>query len=269
MSIEYFIINNSKDKKIYKEEVQDIFELVYQKKLNNELWQHQFINSPYDNTVLFLAKDIENKQVIGTSLMILQKSIIENKEYKYFLFTTSTILKEYRNKGIYAELLKKQKEFAIANKVDFILAFPNKLAYPVLKLFGGFKDIKKINLVKTNFDNIDFDSSSNSLVIDNEMFKWRFEHKKYLFYNRKNKVIIFKEFDGAYDILAIYEKQYFDYDFVESNINTSLKINVLEENIKNINEIEVIDTLNATCFPINKTFDYKKIKINLLMSDVF
>ena len=32
---------------------------------------------------------------------------------------------------------------------------------------------------------------------------------------------------------------------------------------------EVIDTLNATCFPINKTFDYKKIKINLLMSDVF
>ena len=31
MSIEYFIINNSKDKKIYKEEVQDIFELVYQK----------------------------------------------------------------------------------------------------------------------------------------------------------------------------------------------------------------------------------------------
>ena len=110
MSIEYFIINNSKDKKIYKEEVQDIFELVYQKKLNNELWQHQFINSPYDNTVLFLAKDIENKQVIGTSLMILQKSIIENKEYKYFLFTTSTILKKYRNKGIHAELQKKQKK---------------------------------------------------------------------------------------------------------------------------------------------------------------
>jgi len=265
--IEYRLILTAKEKEVLKTNFLDLFRSVYEKELEEKLWEHQILNSPYSDSPLFLAFD--GDKIIGTALMILQKCIIEGKEYTYFLFTTSAILKEYRSKGIYAALLKKQKEYANSCEVAFIFAFPNKLAYPVLKLFGGFKDIRKIDLVKTSLENIDFDSFNNSLVVDNEIFKWRFEHKNYLFSTIKDKVIIYKEFNNTYDILVAYNKSDFDFNFKETKIDSSSKINILAQNIKDIEEVEIIDTLNSTYYPLNKSLDYKKININLLMSDVF
>ncbi|AII13915.1 hypothetical protein CIG1485E_0035 [Campylobacter iguaniorum] len=269
MKIEYLILKSKEEKNYYKYDIQRNFSDVYHKELKDDQWEHQFINSPYNDTALFLAKDIDNNLIVGTSLMILQKYATKEKEGNFYLFTTSMVIKEYRNRGIYVQLLKLQKEYAQKNNVDFILAFPNKLAYPCLKLFGGFKDIKKIKLIRTNLENVNLNSFESSLVIDKEMLKWRFEHKNYLFCVRDNKIIIFKKFENAYDILAVLDYINFDHNLMQANICDLSVVNILEFNAKNDNNIEVIDTINATYLPIQSDFDYSKIYINLLMSDVF
>lgn len=265
--IEYKILIKPDEKELIKKSFLDLFSTVYEKNLDEISWKHQVLNSPYNCTPLFVAMD--DDKVVGSALMILQKCLIDDKEYNYFLFTTSAIIKEYRSKGIYPELLKLQKEYAKKNYVDFIFAFPNKLAYPVLKLFARFKDLKKFDLVKTTFDNIDFEKIENNLLIDKKFFKWRFEHKDYLFYELNDKVIIYKEFNDCYDILAIYNVKDFPFPFNNTILEQNKKIIILGSYTKNHNLIKKIDVLNATYFPLNENLDYSKLNVNLLMSDVF
>ncbi|WP_375724882.1 GNAT family N-acetyltransferase [Arcobacter sp. KX21116] len=265
--IEYKILTKPEEKILIKKEFLDFFATVYKKELNENSWYHHIINSPYNNTPLFIA--MQENTIIGSALMILQKCIIEEKKYNYFLFTTSAICKEFRPKGIYAELLKIQKEYAKQNNADFIFAFPNKLAYPILKLFGGFKDLKKFNLVKTNFDNINLENINNSLIIDTNIFNWRFEHKNYKFHIINDSVLVFKDFQDSYDILGIYKSVDFNFNFIDSLLEKKKNIITLNCYVKKEYNTQVIDTIYTTYFPINKSIDYSKYNINLLMSDVF
>lgn len=264
--IKYKIFTTIEEKKSLKTNFLNLFNSVYERELEEKLWEHQILNSPYNDSPLFVAMD--GKLIVGSALMILQTCIIDGNKYRYYLFTTSAIRKEYRPKGVYAQLLKMQKEYAKENNADFIFAFPNKIAYPVIKLFGGFKDLKKDNLIKTTFKNLNLQNSDNSFVIDSYMYQWRFEHKEYMFHLTQDKVIIFKEFQGGYDLLAIYDAQDFKHDVKNTFMENDRDIITLNSYTRDKNS-QLIDTIDSTYFPINKNIDYSKLSINLLMSDVF
>jgi hypothetical protein len=202
--------------------------------------------------------------------MIPQKFSYGEIDGSYYLWTTSAIEKEYRNKGLYAKLLTRQREYAAENQKDFIFAFPNKLAYPVVKLFGGFKDLYKTDLVKTTIDAFDLESIENSLVVDENFFRWRFEHKDYLFYELKKYIIISKKFENSLDVLAIYKKNDLkNIEFKISNESIPRDIITMKSFLKDKSPVYILDQLSGTYYPINKDIDYKNIKLNLLMSDVF
>ena len=265
--ISYKILTEPIEKNSLKEEFQIFFNSVFDQNLADSIWQHQIINSPYSNSPLFLA--FKENKIIGSALMILQKIIVEGKEYRYYLFTTSAIEKKYRNQGVYAELLKIQKEYAKNKNIDFIFVYPNKIAYQVLKLFGGFKDLQKDNLVQTVFENLNTSHNQNSLLIDNKMFSWRFEHKDYKYCLHKHNIIIYKKFENSYDIMAIYSKNDFKHHVTYSDISKENTIITLQKNIKHTNGIEKINQIKSVYFPLNKDINYAAIDINLLMSDVF
>jgi len=264
--IKYKIFITIEEKESLKTKFLNLFNSVYERELEEKLWKHQILNSPYNDSPLFIAMDGE--LIVGSALMILQTCIIDGNKYRYYLFTTSAIRKEYRPKGVYAQLLQMQKEYVKENDADFIFAFPNKIAYPVLKLFGGFKDLKKDNLIKTTFANLNLQNSDNSFVIDNYMYQWRFEHKEYMFYLTQEKIIIFKEFQDGYDLLAIYNTQDFKHDVKITFIENDRDIITLDSYTRDKNS-QLINTIYSTYFPINKNIDYSKLSINLLMSDVF
>lgn len=266
--IKYQIVRKKQDKKKLQKSFQDFFILIYNRELTDIDWEHQFIHSPYEDSALFLAFD--GDQIVGSALMIPQKFTINNSIGSYLLWTTSAIKKEYRQFGIYAELLSMQRTYAQEHNADFIFAFPNKLAYPVVKLFGGFKDFYKINLIKTTIDNLDFEQVDNSLVLDDSFTQWRFEHKEYLFYETKQYILITKRYNNVLDVLAIYPKEHWDknittlpHDLKDSMIITASTF------VKSLEDVEVLDQLNGTYFPINKNIEYARVKLNLLMSDVF
>jgi len=266
--IKYKILLTPQEKQKIKKEFQDFFKEVYNQSLSEDNWEHQFIHSPYDDSPLILA--LYDNKIIGSALMIAQKfSTIEDKGL-YYLWTTSAIAKEYRSKGIYAELLSKQREYAEKTHKSFIFAFPNKLAYPVVKLFGGFKDLVKTDLVKTTLSQIDFSKTFNTLLIDQSFFDWRFEHKSYLFYMYENSVIVAKKYEDTLDVLAIYPQNAFkEIGVTYDQIAPEQKIITIASFLKEAGDVEILDKVNGTYFPINKNVNYDTMNINLLMSDVF
>ena len=266
--IHYKIVTSPIDKQHMKEAFQLFFKSVYGQELDDMNWEHQFIHTPYEDSSLFLAYD--DTQIIGSSLMIPQKYKTASDTGDYYLWTTSAIAKPYRAKGVYAKLLELQRNQATAKKKDFIFAFPNKLAYPVVKLFGGFKDLGKTELVKANIHDIDYNNIINTLVIDQAFSRWRFEHKPYRFYLHGKYVIIAKEFQKTLDVLAIYPQEIleeFEIEYTTDSLNTD--IITLKSFLKKDSVSEVIDVVRGVYFPINKEIDYTKMKLNLLMSDVF
>jgi len=268
MNIVYKILLKAEEKEAIKDEFQNFFASIYDQKLSDVNWEHQFLHSPYEDSPLFLVFD--NNKIIGSALMIAQKFRTMEDEGSYYLWTTSAIAKEYRNKGIYAELLLKQREYAENTHKCFIFAFPNKLAYPVVKLFGRFKDLVKTNLVKTTLSQIDFSKISNTLLIDQAFFDWRFEHKKYLFYMYEGDVIVAKKYEDVLDVLAIYSQEVFgEIDVTYHQIVPKQKIITIASFLKEDSDAEILDKVSATYFPINKNINYDALTINLLMSDIF
>lgn len=268
MSIVYKVLLEVKEKEAIKNEFQNFFASIYDQILSDTLWEHQFLHSPYDDSPLFLVFD--DDKIIGSALMIAQRFSTIEDEGSYYLWTTSAIVKEYRSKGIYAELLSKQREYAEKTHKSFIFAFPNKLAYPVVKLFGGFKDLVKTNLVKTTLSQIDFSKTYNTLLIDQSFFDWRFEHKSYLFYMYENSVIVAKKYEDTLDVLAIYPQEVFkETDVTYHQIAPEQKIITIASFLKEASDVEILDKVNGTYFPINKNVNYDTMNINLLMSDVF
>lgn len=266
--VEYKVITDAKSKQSLKSSFQKFFKTIYNQELTEKNWEHQFIHSPYEDSALFLAFDGE--KIVGSALMIPQKFTTLSSSGSYYLWTTSAIDKEYRSQGLYAEILKMQREYTLQNKKDFIFAFPNKLAYPVVKLFGGFKDLYKVALVKANINDLDFSNINNSLVIDKAYLEWRFEHKEYLFYDIDGYVVMAKKFEDSLDILAVYNRS--DLNGIALTIESSSipkNIITMQTFLKENCASTTIDQLSGTYFPINKEIDYSAIKLNLLMSDVF
>ena len=267
MNIKYRIIESVDDKNKIKEGFQKFFLSVFDQALTDEIWEHQFLRSPYGSSSLFLAMHEDN--IVGSALMIPQKLIIDGKVVDYFLYTTSAVSKSYRPKGVYVELLSMQREYCSSKGMGFIFAFPNKLAYPVLKLFGGFKDLTKTNLVKTKLSEIDLFSVDNSFVLDAALMQWRFEHKKYNFFYYKKHVLFVKLFEGNLDLLAIYpEKDVSGLELELEIIDENQTIVTLETFLKKESNTEKLAIVTATYFPV-EDLDYSNVKINLLMSDVF
>ena len=266
--IDYQILTTVEAKQALKNDFQLFFKDVYTQNLSDNNWEHQFLHSPYEDSALFLAFD--NEKIVGSALMIPQKYQTKACSGSYYLWTTSAVSKAYRSKGVYAELLAMQREYTTKNKKDFIFAFPNKLAYPVVKLFGGFKDLYKTNLIESSIDMLDLENIENSLVIDKDFFKWRFEHKDYLFYEIKTYIIMAKKFENTLDILAIYRKEDLgDLSIKIEDVQISENIITMASFLRKNAAFSTLDILTGTYYPINKNIDYNTIKLNLLMSDVF
>ncbi len=270
--LEYTILTSENEKNRLKGEFLTFFLEVYGKPLDESAWFHQFINSPYNDTPLFIVR--YNNKLVGSALMIKQKMDLGGEVVDYFLFTTSAILESYRNLGIYAEFLKMQKKYAMDQGASFIFAFPNKLAHPVLKLFGRFKDLKKIQLGNMSIKDIDFDIISNSFFLDENVVNWRFEHNDYRFLQYEDYVLIVKEFESALDLLAIYPKSEFEsYSIHLDDLNENLVVFGDLSYAPKLENVDILNILNPTYFVTNKDFDEKyfleKVSVNLLMSDVF
>lgn len=265
--INFKIIKNKEEKEFIKGDFGFFFESVYEGKLSRTVWEHQFLNSPYDDSPLFLGYD--DDKIIGSALMIRQKMRYRDVVLDYYLFTTSAVLFEYRPKGVYAHLLDMQKEYAKKNDAMFILAFPNDAARLVLRLFGGFKGLGKLNVVSAKYRDLDGSLLNDSLYIDDAVFNWRFEHNKYKFCKVDRRVIVYKKYREAIDILGIYKDCDIDFDVVYDNIYLDDNVILIEGLLKKEAQREVVSAAYPAYLLLDESIDITGARVNLLMSDVY
>ena len=75
--------------------------LIFNQNLNDKLWEHQVVNSPYNNSPLFLALD--GNKIVGSALMILQK--IQSSSIFFPLNSNSSLGVQSSSRAIFVRLL--------------------------------------------------------------------------------------------------------------------------------------------------------------------
>ncbi|EAI9960574.1 hypothetical protein C5441_04585 [Campylobacter coli] len=247
----------------YQYQIEKLFEKIFSRRLMN--FKHLFLENPYRCKIICYA---ENNSILGVGAISYFEFYLDNILYKYYIFTTSMIDESVRSKGVYFKILDIIKHVAFLDGVDFILAFPNHHAYPILSRrsfqllsrysFGALDNLK---LLKYNYPRLEF---------NNDYLNWRFKINKYYQFNTKLNSkpvqIIYKIYDQKIDVLHIFYKKIF-IDLEERVIGLNEKILVpmhIEDLSKRENPEGIV---NMMYFPINRS----KIELTFspILSDVF
>ncbi|XAK03151.1 hypothetical protein AAID96_03415 [Campylobacter coli] len=246
----------------YKNQIEKLFEKIFLKKLIN--FEHMFTESPYGCKIVCY---IENKNILGVGVISFFEFRLNNVMYRYYLFTTSMIDESVRSKGVYFEILDAIKNIAFMDNADFILAFPNHRAYPILsytfQLLSrySFVLLDDFKLLSYKYPKLDF---------SRDYLDWRFQKNKYYQFNTKLNgrliQIIYKIYNQKIDILHIFEKKVF-INLEERAIRSNEKI-LAPMPIDNISKKESPEgVLNMMYFPVRKT--NLRLDFSPILSDVF
>ena len=273
--VEYQIIEE-KDLKIkHKESFFKLFSKSFERDLSQREWEHLFINSPYGNSILILG--LHENEVVGSTNLIPQKLIIQGKCYEYYLLATSAVDEEFRSEGVYLKILAKAKDVLISGSKEFLLAFPNKKAYPLLIKLLQFIALEKreiATLASEHFNSFKFADPLNSLFFEPSFMNWRLEHKDYFLSERENNLLICKDYEKSIDVLEVLDKKNIwlkeNFQTKEFNINKT-SINVLQNRLDSasISHVEKTDAIYPVYWAKDQGLDLTRVDIRLLMSDVF
>ena len=274
--INYQILTGVSEKNRYKTRIFSLFNHIFNKELKESEWSHFFLNSPYENSLLILALSAD--KVVGIANLIPQKLNIGRKKYNYYLFITSAVLKSFRSEGVYMETIKIIKNILKNKEKDFIFAFPNKNAYPLLTELFYFIPLKRKEIVNVNNFNLKELKPvypERSIFLDDQFVKWRFEHKHYFYIRHNGKCIIYKGYKDSLDVIEIIESKYENiisrFISIKNDINPYSVFNVLKNRLLSPGnkEYKVGTTVSPCYFSFDTNLDLSKLDISLLMSDVF
>ncbi|EGK8203503.1 hypothetical protein IO475_001000 [Campylobacter coli] len=262
--MENIIILETKNQMLkYKHQIEKLFEKIFSRRLIN--FEYLFTESPYGCKIVCY---IENKNILGVGAISFFEFYLDDVLYKYYIFTTSMIDESVRSKGVYFKILDVIKNVALADNVDFILAFPNHHAYPILSRRSfqllsrySFATLDSFKSLSYNYPKLEF---------SNDYLKWRFKINKYYQFNTelndKPIQIIYKMYNQKIDILHVFEKKVF--------INLEERVIRLNENILTPIHIEDLSkrdnpegVINMMYFPVRKT--NLRLDFSPILSDVF
>jgi len=233
----------------------------------SEYYDWQYRKCPYGITKIFLAKD-ENEKIIGMEPIIPMKLLIDKKTVLSSLSCNSVVDPDFRNQGVFSNLVSNVIEFVNRDKISSIYGIPNTKSHQIF-LKNGFLDIGELPLLFRPLKISNYFSSPIKEIIKPFDTLWKIK-------NRKTKIELFEDeinldFEKIISNLAkrisILQKR--DKEFLEwryrNHPSRKYKIHVLKENteiqgyiisrISNFNGKKIGIILD---FVINSDTEYKK-----------
>jgi len=267
-------ITDSQDKKQYENSLASLFEQTFSRPLRSLEWNMLFECAPYGGSVTILC--IDNEQVVGCANFVPQRLKVQGKVYQYYLFTTSMVDEAYRTKGVYFKLISEMKQMLKASQYDFILAFPNELAYPlVTSSLVGFKAVATDNMVSLgSLEEVDSSVSydeENSILLDKAFFDWRLKRDNYFLAQSKSKLLLCKEYGEAIDILEVFDGELdaiSELALERKNISAKESYNLLSRKDNLTEETQVLNKLNLVMFSHSPEYYMLDIQVSLLAWDI-
>lgn len=89
----------------------------------------QYIQNPFGNAIVTIAKDEVKDEIIGTNTIIPIEIWIDKKLIKASLACNVQVDPKYQNKGIFSKLLNSMNSIANKNNISFLYAVPNDNSY--------------------------------------------------------------------------------------------------------------------------------------------
>lgn len=195
------ILENSKDKLNYQAEIQNLFHKIFRKPM--PYYERFFTATPFGNKMICYTRD---NAIKGMGNITRIQAKLDEQSYNYYLFTTSMIDESVRKNGAYFAILNTIKEVAMEDKVDFILAFPNANAYPILSKLGRFELIGKYAFSTLPLHQV-LSLPWQQLHFTQEMLQWRLSFHQYYKHIDTDCQIIYKLYNDVIDVLHIFDNQ--------------------------------------------------------------
>ncbi|OVE81660.1 hypothetical protein BVY03_03405 [bacterium K02(2017)] len=280
--MKFNIYKNKNELLSIKDNVQNLFKMVFNRSLTDNEWEHYYLNSPLQDVVSFVG--YENDTLIAHGAIIKQQlKDDQGNIFSYFIQTAIMVHPEHRNLLCFNSLMQTIHDY-VNSANTFVMAFPNDNSYgPFIQMLRWHKiteyKIKQYSFAKEDIDRaensqVDQQDYQYSLNIDERFFKWRSELNNMKLHNLDPGNIIYKDYEGALEILDVNGK-----NVLLKNIMQQLgfeKVNLPDCFLASVNmnglsfNIEVGNTQRMCVYPNkSKNIDYAAIKPSLLFSDVF
>jgi hypothetical protein len=248
----------------YSKKIAKLFEICFDKEIDQSLWEWAYIKNPSGSPVIATAMD--NNELVGhyaVTPMVFMEGGFQQVGY---LSMTTMVHPNYRKHGLFVELAS--AAYLEADEQTFVYGFPNENSIPGFKkkLHWEIFDEYKIVTVTARalFKLIDSGSLNtvNPLNMNNDTFlNWRLSKPGMNYLVEGN--LVYKEFNGEIDLLTIYE-----------NVTSVFKTSKMNFNIltKDPELIEASISHKKYSFgrrSLTSTSKLNFLNPNLFMSDVF
>lgn len=235
--------------------IRDLFEKVYNRRIDLDYLHWKFMHNPFEETPN-IAYIMDSNRLISFYSVSETRLKHGNKEFKCGLLSSAMTDPEYAGQGLFAKMEVYLHDHMFNNKqLSFLYGFANHNAHRIHRKYAGWKDICILNSFYLNSEllNIDieelknfsycvrgiheFDLQSVKEIIDKnviygftrsiEFLDWRLkdprnEYKILEISSNLNRdifgILIFKEYNGCIDIMDFFNlEKYIDFSEIISN----------------------------------------------------
>lgn len=108
----------------------DVFNIVFDAKRTQEIFLHQFLNTPmgYSIHVLMYKDDV----IVGSQTYLPFYANVDGVKHKFATGGDSMIMKKYRDFEDYFDMLRHGTKYLIDDGYDALMGYPNELNYKIL-----------------------------------------------------------------------------------------------------------------------------------------
>ena len=205
------IITSRNELRVYQQDILDLFQRSFEKKLSVEQWQWAYIENPCGEPVVALC--FENNTLVGHYAVIPMKMINSDKSMKACLSMTTMVCPSCRGRGLFRTLAQAVYRQCEALGFEFVYGFPNDNSAPGFKKYLQWsideddfvakvtkQDLLKSRDLKTYLTKI---GSYHFPVLDKKITSWRFS-KPGVNYRQCGDSVI-KAFADSFDIIYLSE----------------------------------------------------------------
>ncbi len=248
----------------YRQEILELFEICFEKRLNGSLWNWAYRCNPTGSSKITLALD--SNKVVGHYAMI-PLPFVEGKMKNIGYLSMSTMVHpNYRKFGLFTELA--EVTYSMAEDHSFVFGFPNSNSAPGFKkrlaweINDEFKIVSISSSVLGKYLEGQLPFSGARLDLEHETFlKWRVSKPDFSYIQGINTIS--KKYKNGIDILSL---QVNPSEILEWPDTT---VNYLTQDLGLISLANSVKSYPFGYRNLRSEFKLEKIKPNLLMSDVF
>lgn len=219
---------------IEKDQILKITQKVYPNSefATSEYFDWQYRDGPYGPAKIALAKD-KNGNIIGIEPILPMRILVDGKSIMSSLSCNSIVDPDFRNQGIFSQLVSNMLKLINSKEITTIYSIPNKKSYKIF-LKNGFTEICELPLLVRPLKLSNYFSSPIKEIIKPFEIFWKVKKGKNKIEQFKGKINsdfedLIKDLSKRTPILQIRDKEFLEWRY-NKHPSRKYETHILKEN---------------------------------------